>query len=81
MRAIVVIALVALVVNIPLGYLRAGVRKFSLHWFVYVHLSIPLVVWLRLSLGIRYQAVPIFIAMAIGGQLVGGRLRRGDDRN
>ncbi len=73
-QGIFLVALVAFGVNIPLGYLRAGVRKFSLSWFLYVHLSIPLIILLRLSLGLGYVFIPIFIAMAVGGQVVGGRM-------
>jgi len=74
-QGIFLVSLVAFGVNIPLGYLRAGVRKFSPAWFLYVHLSIPLIILLRLSLGLGYAFIPIFIAMAVGGQLAGGRMR------
>jgi hypothetical protein len=39
----------ALTVNVPLGYAREAFPKFSLGWFVCVHLSVPLIAWLRLS--------------------------------
>ena len=74
-QGILLVALAAFGVNIPLGCLRAGVRKFSPAWFLYVHLSIPLIILLRLSLGLGYAFIPIFIAMAVAGQLVGGRMR------
>ena len=35
--------------NLPFGFWRAGVRKFSLPWFLAVHAPIPLVVGLRLG--------------------------------
>ena len=73
-QGIILVALVAFLVNLPLGHLRAGVRKFSPAWFLYVHLSIPLIILLRLSLGLGYAFIPIFIAMAVGGQIVGGRI-------
>lgn len=75
LAAIAVIALIGFVANLPFGYLRQGVRKFSLRWFIYIHISIPLIVALRLSYGIGYPFIPLFVAAAVGGQVVGGRLR------
>ena len=71
----------ALAANIPLGYLREGTRKYSLGWFVYVHLSIPLVAFLRISSHLTPWVIPVFILCAIAGQIVGGRIRqaRGTD--
>jgi len=73
--AIAVITAIAFVANLPFGYLRQGVRKFSFRWFLYIHISIPLIVALRLSYGIDYPFIPVFVAAAIGGQVVGARLR------
>ena len=70
----------ALVLNIPLGYLREGQRKFSLAWFVYVHLSIPLIAWLRIANHVTSWLIPFFILCAVAGQIVGGRVRRRTER-
>lgn len=70
------IGVAALVVNLPLGYLREGTRKFSLGWFVYIHLSVPLIAFLRISNHVSAWAIPPFIACALLGQLAGGRMRR-----
>ena len=63
-------------VNLPLGYLREASRKFSLRWFVLVHLSIPFIIVLRLMLGFDWRIIPLTLACAVGGQLIGGRIRR-----
>ncbi len=63
-------------VNLPLGYLRAGTRKYTLGWFVYVHLSVPLIAFLRIESRISPWAIPAFIGCAVLGQLGGGRIRR-----
>jgi len=73
--AITVIATIAFIANLPFGYLRQNVRKYSPLWFLYIHISIPLIVALRLSYGIDYPFIPIFVAAAVGGQVVGARLR------
>ena len=64
-------------VNVPFGYWRAGVRKFSPAWFVAVHAAVPMVVGLRFALGIpfRWAVFPLFVAAYFGGQTVGARLR------
>jgi len=66
----------ALVINLPLGYLREGKKKLSLAWFVYVHLSIPVIAWLRISNHVTAWAIPPFIACALLGQIAGGRMRQ-----
>lgn len=70
------IGLAALSVNIPLGYLREGARKYSAAWFIYIHLSIPMIAFLRISSHISAWFIPLFILCAVAGQLIGGRIRR-----
>jgi hypothetical protein len=80
MRLLPVIALLALLINIPFGYWRAGVRKFSFPWIVAVHAPVPLVIAMRFAAGIGYQkpllTVPVMVAAYFCGQWTGGRLRR-----
>lgn len=70
------IGLAALSVNLPLGYLREGTRKYSAAWFAYIHLSIPLIAFLRISSHLSPWFIPLFILCAVAGQLIGGRIRR-----
>ena len=70
------IGLAALSVNVPLGYLREGTRKYSAGWFLYIHLSIPLIAFLRIRGHVSPWFIPLFILCAIAGQLIGGRIRR-----
>lgn len=62
--------------NLPLGYLRETSRKFSLHWFVLVHLSIPFIIALRSMFGFNWHVIPLTLSCAIAGQYIGGRIRR-----
>ena len=75
-----VAALVALV-NIPFGFWRAGVRKFSPAWFLAVHLPVPIAIGLRFAsgLGFRWATLPRFVAAFFGGQWLGAKLRRQRD--
>ena len=74
---IALVAVAILLVNVPFGYWRAGVRKFSPKWFVAVHAPVPIAIGLRLAtgLGFRWSLLPVFIAAYFGGQVLGARLR------
>jgi len=72
----ILIGSVALTVNIPLGYAREGFRRFSIGWFVCVHLSVPLIAWLRIENHVSVWGIPAFVACAVLGQLAGGKARR-----
>ncbi len=76
------VALAVLLVNLPFGFWRAGVRRFTLPWFVAVHAPVPVVIGLRVlaGLGWRLSTVPILVAAFLTGQFIGGRLRRVWDR-
>jgi len=71
-------ALGVLALNIPFGYWRAGERRFSLPWFLAVHIPVPLVVGLRilLALGWRFTTFPVLVSAFFLGQFLGGALRR-----
>ena len=69
---ILLVSVACLLVNIPLGMMRERSRKFSLPWILWVHASIPLIVFLRISLKLSLLAIPINIAAAILGQFLGG---------
>lgn len=72
------ITLVAFVVNLPFGFMRVKTKKFSIQWFLYIHLPIPLIFVLRTYAGFGYSVVPIIIVGAVLGQFIGGRLRKTD---
>jgi hypothetical protein len=71
----------AIIVNIPLGYFRQAVQKFSFAWYFYVHVSIPLIIYLRIKSGYSWKFIPLTIAGAVIGQITGGRVRRKRDAN
>jgi len=66
----------SIIVNIPLGFLRQAVEKFSFAWYFYVHISIPLVIYLRIKSGYSWKFIPLTLAGAVIGQIIGGRIRR-----
>ncbi|HEY3307035.1 MAG TPA: hypothetical protein VGJ93_01145 [Desulfuromonadaceae bacterium] len=64
------------VVNIPCGYLRENYKKFSLMWFLMIHISIPFIVLLRIEAGISWHVIPLTLGGAVAGQIVGGAINR-----
>ncbi len=69
-----VVALISFGLNIPLGLWRATTKKFSLSWFISIHTAVPLIYYLRVSQGLNYWTIPFFFALAILGQIAGGRI-------
>ncbi len=68
--------IVAFVINLPLGYLRQNYEKFTFAWYFYVHISIPLIIYIRVKCGFGWQIIPFTIGGAVVGQIIGGRIRR-----
>jgi len=67
--------LVALLVNVPLGYIRENYPKFSFAWLFWIHASIPLIIYLRVTMGTSKLFIPFTILYAILGQIWGSRWR------
>jgi len=72
------LAVAVLVINVPFGYWREGVRKFSAAWFVAVHAAVPLIVLIRYAAGIEWRlaALPLTVFAYFFGQYIGARIRR-----
>ncbi len=70
------VILITFLINLPFGWLREGVRKFSPLWFIYVHFPIPFIIAMRIGLGIPWKFAPLLILIAVAGQFAGARLRK-----
>jgi len=70
-----IVTLITFFFNIPWGYWRASVKKFSWRWFLAVHLPIPLIVFLRFyfKLGFKLYTYPFLVGAFFLGQYVGAR--------
>ncbi|MFQ5574638.1 MAG: hypothetical protein ACE5E0_03320 [Terriglobia bacterium] len=62
-------------INLPFGFFRQYTRKFSLWWFLAIHAPIPLVFLARTYLGYTYLVIPLLLIAAVGGQIVGARVK------
>ena len=79
---LLLISLLVLVLNIPFGYWRANVRKFSPQWFLAIHIPVVFIIGLRLAfhLGFAWPTYVAFVSAYFLGQQSGSlvikRLRR-----
>lgn len=73
---IIFLAVIIFTLNLPFGYWRANVRKFSFKWFLFIHLPIPVIIFLRIfsHVGFAFYTYPIFIGAFIMGQFIGKKL-------
>jgi len=70
------VAGVVFLLNLPFGYWRAHVRKFSAQWILAVHIPVPLVIACRVFSGLGWQLIsfPVVIGAFFAGQFLGGKL-------
>jgi len=53
---------------------RAKAKRYSLRWFLYIHLPIPLIFIARTLSHIEFKYIPVLVLAAITGQILGGKL-------
>jgi len=72
---LLIVAVIILLFNLPFGYWRANVKKFSLQWALAIHLPVPFVVALRFASGIGFAFVtyPALVSAFFLGQFLGGK--------
>jgi len=71
MYVTLIVSAFSFLINIPLGIWREHYKRFSLPWFIIIHLSVPVIIVLRIYLNANPYFIPLFIALAITGQTVG----------
>ena len=69
-------ALIVFLFNVPFGYWRANVKKFSLQWALAIHIPVPFVVALRFLSGIGFAFItyPVLVFAFFAGQFAGAML-------
>jgi len=72
--AILILSAFTLLINLPFGHARAKTRKYSLRWFLYIHIPIPIIFVARTISHVEMKYIPIFAVAAVAGQVIGGRL-------
>lgn len=74
--ALMVLIVLAFAINLPLGYMRQNYEKFTFGWYFYVHISIPIIIYLRIKSGYSWKFIPLTLGGAVVGQLVGGLIHK-----
>jgi len=74
MLNILIVSAFSFLINIPLGIWKERYKKYSLPWLVVLHLSVPVIIVLRIYLKANPYFIPLFIALAVAGQFVGKKL-------
>ena len=76
---LIFIAIIVYVLNIPFGYWREHVKKFSLQWALSIHLPIPVIIIIRIYSGIGFKFItyPALVGAFILGQMTGAFIYRG----
>ena len=70
----ILIFILCFLLNIFMGMWRVQQRKFSVQWFIAIHAPVPVIILLRLCLGVSYTLIPLLIIVSIAGQMIGGML-------
>ncbi|OIT31295.1 PREDICTED: uncharacterized protein LOC109208870 [Nicotiana attenuata] len=73
---VLVIGVMGMAANIPLGIWREHTEKFSPSWFAAVHAAVPFIGMLRKSVLMPKAAMAFTIAASILGQIIGSRAER-----
>lgn len=65
-------------INLPFGYWRSRVPRFSAQWILAIHAPVPLVIACRIFFGLGWHLItfPVLIGAFFAGQLAGARLQR-----
>ena len=60
--------------NLLFGFLRNRTRKYSLNWFLCIHAPIPFIFLARTVSHLGLVFIPLFVAAALTGQILGGKI-------
>jgi hypothetical protein len=74
---IVIVAMIfafTVLINLPFGYLRKKTKRYSLKWFLCIHIPIPFIFLARVLSQLDFRFIPLFIVAAIIGQVWGGKM-------
>jgi hypothetical protein len=64
-------------INLPCGYFRAAYKKLSPMWFLFIHLPVPFVIYIRHFFGVEltWTFAPFLFGSYFLGQYLGRKIR------
>mgnify|MGYP006954408768 CR=1 FL=1 len=79
--SVIWLVVLALIISIPCGYARQNFPKYSIMWWVLIHLPIPVIVILRIKAGLNWHFIPLTLGGSVAGQMIGGAINRRRKQN
>lgn len=78
MTNLIILLILTFIINLPFGYWRGGVKKFSWQWFVAIHLPVVFLYFMRTYMNVErtWITLPIMVLFFFSGQLVGKKWRQ-----
>ena len=78
MALLILISIVVFLLNIPFGYWRANVRRFSAQWFLAIHIPVPFIVAVRIlgDIGFSWYTYVFLVSGFFLGQQSGAVIWR-----
>jgi hypothetical protein len=78
MTKLILITILVFLLNIPFGYWRANVKRFSTQWFLAIHIPVPFVVAMRIlgGIGFGWETYLFMVAGYFLGQQIGSMLMK-----
>lgn len=76
--SLIITTLIVFIFNIPFGYWRNNVTKYSFQWFLAIHFPVPFIILLRIfsDIGFHWITYVFMVASFFGGQFTGGKIHR-----
>ncbi len=71
---VAIVFVLTVLINLPFGYFRKRTKRFSLRWFLCIHVPIPFIFLARVLSQLDFRYIPFFVAAAVIGQLWGARM-------
>ncbi|RLD93116.1 MAG: hypothetical protein DRJ29_06560 [Bacteroidetes bacterium] len=78
MNKLIIITILVFVLNIPFGYWRANVKRFSTQWFLAIHIPVPFIVAMRIlgDVGFSWHTYVFLVGGFFLGQKLGSMLMK-----
>lgn len=73
---IIFLTVFALIINIPFGYWRSNVQKYSLQFFMAIHIPVALIILFRFLTSIGFEVETLFFTVPtfFFGQFAGSKI-------
>lgn len=70
---IALLAFIVFIINVPFGFWRKSQKRFSLNWFLSIHIPVIISIGLRFLCDIKFELLYLllFVLMFITGQFLG----------